>query len=224
MTKQKTENQLFPISITDSLQIKDYSSLFKISQKIGKQGAGFVGTTKDCRAMKRRLNKLNRKLNNLRKAKAKPYRKSLKLFKHQIDVLRDNISVGIKAMDDQLDKLDQNRLAKLHDKYQPIWDRYNRTNGLPPSKLPKDIIAKKSMSKKQRLEKLGQEAKGAKATWDVQHARDINGQAVDVDKQTGEIKPLRNVHVKHFTAMGTNIQLVALKQFAKKNGIKLKEN
>lgn len=223
MDKKDTGNQLFPISITDNLQIKDYTNLYKASQKIGKQSAEFIGTAKDCRSMKRRLNRLSRKLNNLRKAKAKPYRKSLKLFKHQIDVLRNNISVGVKAMDKQLDALDKKRVAKMRDEYQPIWDKYNRDNGLPPSKLPDDIIAKKSMSKPKRLKLLVQEAKGAKAAWNIQHAKNINGQAVDVDRQTGEIKPLRNVHVKHFTVMGTNTQLVGLKEFAKKNGIKLKE-
>lgn len=213
---------MFPINVNSNLQIQGYADLIKRSEAIEKKYKGFIGTEKQCRALRRRINKVSRELNNLRKEKARPYRKALKHFKAQIDVLRQNVKVVSSNMSKQIDMYAKRDADKIKQRCKPSWEKVLAVRGLKPRPVPDDIVAKKSYTRKNRTDIMVGIANTLRQKKEFANAMIIHGKPVTVNKSTGEMKPIQGAVAKKFSFVGTKLQWLDLISYAKKDDIQLK--
>lgn len=219
---EENDMNMFPINVNNDLQIQGYADLIKKSEAIEKKYKGFIGTEKQCRALRRQTNKVSRELNNLRKEKARPYRKILKHFKAQIDVLRQNVKVVSASMSKQIDIYAKRDANKIKQRCKPSWEKVLAVRGLKPRPVPDDIVAKKSYTRKDRTDIMVGIANTLKQQKEFSNAMIVHGKPVIVNKDTGEMKPIQGAIAKKFSFVGTKLQWLDLIRYAKKDGIQLK--
>lgn len=217
MKEKESINDLPAVRVTSDLQVANYNKLILDARTVRDEYIGFIGTAKDCRDIKRKFNAVRRKWNDLRKDKARPYRKQLKSFKSQIDALRNILGQVTDAMNKQLKIYKKQRLQKMiDDDLKPSMKQICKSRGIKELPIPDEAL-KLSMSKKKRLSFMAGVADKAENVQRLKAARSIGGKAVDTD--TGEVVGLS----KCLEFKGSQEQLNALLLFAKKQGIILQD-
>lgn len=224
MIKNKNSKELLQKpEITKDLQIRNYNTLVNDAKLIQKKYINFTNNhdNKQIRNLKTKLNRLSRSLNDLRKEKSKPYRKNLKIFKANIDNLRNIIGVVTNKLNQPLKATKEYKLEKQTSKDQLLVNNICNRYNVPSIQISHNTF-KRTLSKAKKIAIIVQAAKAKAKYQALQSAKIFNGKAIEVDVN-GEIRKSLGI-AKRLTFMGSPEKLDELLSFAKVHHIVLKEH